>query len=106
MQDLDMNGKNSPPLANIASHMLAVVEDGDSDFQVRRCSGFDENAIHKFGNVPCMVHLQLRRSSVSEISQIDELTNVSGIKEACNLALRIRTSPVPLRVRHPKDSLL
>ena len=100
MQDLDMNDKNSPPPANIVSHMLVVAEDGDNDFQVRRCNGFDETAIHRFGNVPCVVHLQLRRSSVPEISQFDKLTDVSGIKEACNLALRIRTSPVPLRARH------
>ena len=99
-----MNDENSTPLANIVSHMLVVAEEGDSDFQVRRCNGFDEYAVQRFGNMPCVVHLQLQRSSVPDISQFGKLANVPGIKEAYNLALRIRTSPVPLRSRHPSVS--
>ena len=87
------------------SNLLVIAEEDDTDFQVMRCSGFDENAVQRFGNMPCMVQLQLQRSSVPEISRFERLTDMPGLQELCNLASRIRSSnAVPLRKSRPPIS--
>ena len=93
--------ERSRPSTSIVSHVLMMAERGHRDFDVRQCDGFGENAIRRFGSMPCVIHLQLLPSSVPETSRLDKMADMPGLKEACNLASKIRASPIPLRIPRP-----
>ena len=86
------------------SNLLVIAEEDDTDFQVMWCSGFDENVLRTFGNTPCVVRLQLHRSSVQEINTFGKLTDMPGLQELCYLASKIRASHSPLRKPYPAVS--
>ena len=86
------------------SNLLVIAEEDDADFQVMRCSGFDENIVHRFGNVPYVVRLRLQQSSVPKNSRFERLTDMPGLQELCNLASKIRASSALLRKPRPPVS--
>jgi len=91
----------SPLRSGRVSHLLVVAEEDDANFQIMRLGGFDENAVRRFGSLPCTVRLQLRRSSVPELSTFDRLTDMPGLRELCSLAHTIRAGYAPRRRHRP-----
>jgi len=92
-----MNKDDLSPTVSVVSHILILAEEGDDDFRVRRCSGFDDMAVRRFGDVPCTVYLRGWVESLQEIIHLERLVDMPGLQEACGLASRIRTRPGPLR---------
>lgn len=75
-------------------NLFIVAEENATDFQVIKCNGFDEHFIQRFDDIPCIVTMRLGQQR--EIKKFDRLEETPGMHELCDLALRIRSSSVPL----------